>query len=64
MRWPLFPPTALAPDEVRSLSYVQGSGALTTRCPRWSGDGVVRTACDEPAASSDSTIYFSKILTK
>jgi hypothetical protein len=28
-----------------------GSGALTTRGPSWSGDGVAMAACDEPAAS-------------
>jgi hypothetical protein len=32
-------------------SYVHGSCALTTRGPRWSGDGVAMAACDEPAAS-------------
>jgi hypothetical protein len=48
---PLFPLTALAPTQVWSLSYVQGSGALTTRGPSWSGDGVAMVACDEPAAS-------------
>jgi hypothetical protein len=47
----LFPLTALAPAQVWSRSYVQGSGALTTRCPSWSGDGVAMTVCDEPAAS-------------
>jgi hypothetical protein len=46
------PLTALAPAQVWSLSYVQGSGALTTHGPRWSGDGVAMAACDEPAASS------------
>jgi hypothetical protein len=51
MRWPLFPLTALAPAQVWSRSYVQGSGALTTRGPSWSGDGVAMAACDEPAAS-------------
>jgi hypothetical protein len=51
MRWPLFPPTALAPGQVWSLSYVQGSGALTTRGPSWSGDSVAMAACDESAAS-------------
>jgi hypothetical protein len=45
MRLPLFPLT----DVPRS--YVQGSGSLTTRDPRWSGDGVAMAACDEPAAS-------------
>jgi hypothetical protein len=50
MRRPLFPLIALAPAQVWSLSYVQGSGALTTRGPRWSGDGVAMAACDEPAA--------------
>jgi hypothetical protein len=48
---PLFPLTALTPAQVWSLSYVQGSGALTTRGPRWSGDGVAMAAWDEPAAS-------------
>jgi hypothetical protein len=48
---PLFPLTALAPAQVWSRSYVQGSGALTTRCPSWSGDGVTMAACDEPATS-------------
>jgi hypothetical protein len=28
-----------------------GSGALTTRGPSWSGDGVAMATCDEPAAS-------------
>jgi hypothetical protein len=28
-----------------------GSGALTTRGPSWSRDGVAMAACDEPAAS-------------
>jgi hypothetical protein len=51
MRRHLFPLTALASAQVWSLSYVQGSGALTTRGPRWSGDGVAMDACDEPAAS-------------
>jgi hypothetical protein len=45
------PPTALAPAQVWSRSYVHGSGALTTRGPSWSGDGVAMAACDEPAAS-------------
>jgi hypothetical protein len=27
-----------------------GSGALTTRGPSWSGEGVAMAACDEPAA--------------
>jgi hypothetical protein len=45
------PLTALAPAQVWSLSYVQGSRALTTRGPRWSGDGVAMAACDEPAVS-------------
>jgi hypothetical protein len=48
---PLFPLTTLAPAQVWSRSYVHGSGALTTRSPRWSGDGVVMAAYDEPAAS-------------
>jgi hypothetical protein len=43
--------TALAPAQVWSRSYVQGSGALTTRGPSWSGDSVAMAACDEPAAS-------------
>jgi hypothetical protein len=47
---PLFPLTALALAQVWSLLYVQGSGALTTRGPSWSGDGVAMAACDEPAA--------------
>jgi hypothetical protein len=51
MRQLLFPLTALASAQVLSLSYIQGSGALTTRGPRWSGDGVAMAACDEPAAS-------------
>jgi hypothetical protein len=51
MRRPLLPLTALAPAQVWSWSYVQGSGALTTRGPSWSGDGVAMAACDEPAAS-------------
>jgi hypothetical protein len=51
MRQPLFPLTALAPAQMWSRSYVQGSGALTTRAPSWSGDGVAMAACDEPAAS-------------
>jgi hypothetical protein len=45
------PLAALAPAQVWSRSYVQGSGALTTRGPSWSGDGVAIAACDEPAAS-------------
>jgi hypothetical protein len=52
MRRPLFPLTALAPAQVWSRSYVQGSGALTTRGPSWSGGSVAMAACDEPAASS------------
>jgi hypothetical protein len=48
---PLFPLTALAPAQVQSWLYVHGSGALTTRGPSWSGDGVAMAACDEPAAS-------------
>jgi hypothetical protein len=52
MRRPLSPLTALAPAQVWSRSYVQGSGALTTRAPSWSGDGVATAACDEPATSS------------
>jgi hypothetical protein len=52
MRRPLFPLTALAPAQVWSRSYVQGSGALTTRGASWSGDGVTMAAYDEPAASS------------
>jgi hypothetical protein len=51
MHRPLFGLKALAPAQVWSWSYVQGSGALTTRDPRWSGDGVAMTACDELAAS-------------
>jgi hypothetical protein len=51
MRRPLFPLAALAPAQVWSWSYVQGSGTLTTRGPGWSGDGVAMAACDEPAAS-------------
>jgi hypothetical protein len=46
----LFGLTALAPAQVWSRSYVQGSGALTTRGPSWSGDGVAMAAYDEPAA--------------
>jgi hypothetical protein len=49
MHRPLFPLIALASAQVLSWSYVQGSGALTTRGPNWSGDGVA--ACDEPGAS-------------
>jgi hypothetical protein len=49
-RW-LFGLTALALAQVWSRSYVQGSGALTTRGPSWSGDGVTMAACDEPTAS-------------
>jgi hypothetical protein len=49
MHRPLFPQTALAPAQVWSRSYVQGSGALTTRGPNWSGDGVA--ACNELGAS-------------
>jgi hypothetical protein len=45
------PLTALAPAQVWSLSYVQGSGALTTRGASWSGDSIAMAACDEPAAS-------------
>jgi hypothetical protein len=52
MRRPFFALTALASAQVRSRSYVQGSGALTTRGPSWSGDGVAMAACDEPATSS------------
>jgi hypothetical protein len=51
MCWPLSPLTALAPAQVWSRSYVQGSGALITRSPSWSGDVVPMTAYDEPAAS-------------
>jgi hypothetical protein len=51
MRRPLSPLTALASAQVWSRSYVQGSGALTTCGPSWSGDGVAMAACDEPAAS-------------
>jgi hypothetical protein len=47
----LFDLTALASAQVWSRTYVQGSGALTTRGPSWSGDGVAMAACDEPAAS-------------
>jgi hypothetical protein len=43
MRRPLFPLIALAPAQV------QGSGALTTRGPGWSGDGIAMAAYDEPA---------------
>jgi hypothetical protein len=48
MRRPLFPLRAQTPAQVWSWSYVQGSGALTTRGPSWSRDGVA--ACDEPGA--------------
>jgi hypothetical protein len=41
--------SSASPGVVRP--YVQGSGALTTRGPSWSGDGVAMAACDEPAAS-------------
>jgi hypothetical protein len=51
MSRPLFPLAALAPAQVWSRSYVQGSGTLTTRGLGWSGDGVAMAACDEPAAS-------------
>jgi hypothetical protein len=51
MRRPLFPLTALAPAQVWSRSYVQGSGALTTRGPSWSGDGVAMAAYNKHAAS-------------
>jgi hypothetical protein len=51
MRQPLFALTTLAPAQVWSRSYVQGSGALTTRGPSWLGDGVAMAACDEPATS-------------
>jgi hypothetical protein len=51
MRRCLFGLTALAPAQVWSQSYVKGLGALTTRGPSWSGDGVATTACEEPAAS-------------
>jgi hypothetical protein len=51
MRRPLFPLTALAPAQVWSRSYVQGSGVLTTRGPSWPGDSVAMAACDEPTAS-------------
>jgi hypothetical protein len=51
MRRSFFSLTALAPAQVWSRSYVQGSGALTTCGPSWSGDGVALAACDEPAAS-------------
>jgi hypothetical protein len=47
----LFGIIALAPAQVWSWSYVQGSGALTTCGPSWSGDGVAMAACDEPAPS-------------
>jgi hypothetical protein len=47
----LFALTALALAQVWSRSYVQGSGALTTRDPSWSGDGVAIAAYDEPATS-------------
>jgi hypothetical protein len=47
----LFGLTTLAPTKVWSRSYVQGSGALTTRGPSWWGDGVAMAACDEPATS-------------
>jgi hypothetical protein len=48
---PLFPLTVLAPAQVWSRSYVQGSGALITCGPSWSGDVVPMAACDEPATS-------------
>jgi hypothetical protein len=48
---PLFPLTALTSAQVWSRSYVHGSSALTTRGPRWSGDGAAMAACDEPATS-------------
>jgi hypothetical protein len=48
---PLFGLRALSQVQVWSRSYVQGSGALTTHGPSWSGDGVAMAACDEPAAS-------------
>jgi hypothetical protein len=51
MRRCLFGLTALAPAHVWSRSYVQGSGALTTRGPSWSEDSVAMAACDESAAS-------------
>jgi hypothetical protein len=51
MRRPLFPLTILAPAQVWSRSYVQGSGVMTTRGPGWSGDGATIAACDEPAVS-------------
>jgi hypothetical protein len=51
MRRPLFGLTSLAPAKVWSRSYVPRSGALTTRGPSWSGDGVAMATCDEPAAS-------------
>jgi hypothetical protein len=51
MRRCLFGLTALALAQVWSRSYVLGSGALTTRGPSWSGDGVAMAACDEPPAS-------------
>jgi hypothetical protein len=51
MRQTLCPLTALAPAQVWSRSYVHGSGALTTRGPSWSGDGVAMAAYDEPATS-------------
>jgi hypothetical protein len=44
---PLFGLTALAPAQV----WIQGSDALTTRSPSWSGNVVATTACDKPAAS-------------
>jgi hypothetical protein len=47
----IFDLTALAPAQVWSRAYVQGSGTLTTRGPSWSGDGVAMAACDEPATS-------------
>jgi hypothetical protein len=51
MRRTLFALTALAPAQVWSRPYVQGSGALTTRGPSWAGDGVAMAVCDEPVAS-------------
>jgi hypothetical protein len=50
MRRSLFGLTALASAQVWSRSYVQGSGALTTPGPSWSGDDAAMAACDEPAA--------------
>jgi hypothetical protein len=47
------PPAVVAPRGRLGLVPVVrlGSGALTTRGPSWSGDGVAMAACDKPAAS-------------